>query len=70
MEIKQRIVNALGIRLKSIFEKLEAKEFDLIYEIRIRINKPVIIIKKGEEVFLTSTGTYTKDLRQGMIATK
>ena len=70
MAIKQRIVSALGIRLKAVFERIEPKEFDFIYEIRIRVNQPIIIIKKGEEMFLSSLGTYTKDSRQAIIATR
>jgi len=68
VDIKQRIVSALGIRLKEVFEKLDNGEFERIYEIRIRINRPIIIIRENKELFLNEMGTYTHDLRQAMIA--
>lgn len=69
MSTKQRIINALGIRLKSIFEKLDEKEYKLIYEIRIRINRPIIVVKQDTELFLSSKGTYTQDQTQAIVAT-
>ena len=68
MNIKQRVVGALGIRLKEVFMKLDNEEFERIYEIRIRINRPIIIIRENKEVFLNKMGTYTQDIRQAMIA--
>ncbi|HHX62071.1 MAG TPA: stage III sporulation protein AA [Epulopiscium sp.] len=69
MSIKETIISALGIRLKTIFNKLVAEEFNLIYEIRIRINQPIIVVKDQQEIFIKSDGTYTKDLKEAIIAT-
>lgn len=69
MKIKQRIINALGIRLRGVFERLDEREFDHIYEIRIRVNQPLIVIRDNKEMFITSMGLYTQDKRQAIIAT-
>ncbi len=69
MYIKKTITNALGIRLKSIFEKLDQEEYKLIYEIRIRINQPIIIVRENKELFISSQGTYTNSQDKALRAT-
>ena len=69
MGIKETIVSSLGIRLKTIFNKLSKDQFDLIYEIRIRINQPIIIIKDNQETFIKTDGTYTTNLKEAAWAT-
>ncbi len=68
MGIKETIISALGIRLKTIFNKLSKEEFNRIYEIRIRIDQPLIIMKDNEEVFIKIDGTYTEDIKEGVRA--
>ncbi len=69
MGIKETIISALGIRLKTIFNKLSEEAFDQIYEIRLRINQPIIIIKDNKETFICLDGTYTMDLNEAVKAT-
>lgn len=67
MAIKETIISALGFRLKTIFNKLSEEAFDLIYEIRIRINQPLIIITDNQETFIRIDGSYTRDLKEAVI---
>lgn len=69
MAIKETIINALGIRLKTIFNKLSKEQFNLIYEIRIRINQPIIIIQDNKEVFIRLDGGYTTNPKEALLAT-
>ena len=69
MTIKETISNSLGIRLKTIFNQLPEEEFQLIYEIRIRVNQPIMIIKDTGESFITPEGAYTTSLQKASIAT-
>ena len=69
MKTKETITNALGIRLKTIFQILDPKEFELIYEIRIRVNQPIIIFKQDQEAFITLDGSYTNHLAHAVVAT-
>ena len=44
---------------------LEHAEFDMehLYEIRLRVNAPLILIYKGNEYFLTKEGKLTKQMQ-------
>ena len=69
MYIKETIINALGIRLRTVFSKLDEGEFEQIYEIRIRVNQPVIVVKDRQEEFIREDGYYTKNLVDAIVAT-
>lgn len=67
MYIKETIINALGIRLKTILGQLDEEAFETIYEIRLRINQPLIISKIDGETFIKKDGTYTLDTSQAVM---
>ena len=56
MNTKEIILSSLGIRLKDLFIKIPEHEFKRIQEIRLRVNKPIMIVKDGEFYLLHPTG--------------
>ena len=69
MGIKETIINALGIRLRTILSNLSKEQFEQIHEIRIRVHQPMIIIKDNQESFISLNGAYTADIKKGVWVT-
>ena len=57
--MEHSIVKYLSPNLKMIFSKLSSETLNQLTEIRLRINKPLIIYKRKQEIFLTGTGRVT-----------
>lgn len=70
MEIKQLAEEYFGGRLGTALCKIEEREFEEIEEIRIRLNRPVILIKNGTEWFLTGDGRITEKQNFSYMAEK
>lgn len=64
MNTKEIILSSLGIRLKDLFIKIPENEFQRIQEIRLRVNKPIMIVKDGEFLFITPNGYLSKNIEQ------
>lgn len=67
MNIKNQILPLFSGRLREAFE-LAQPDFESIQEIRIRINRPVILRQSGKELFLTERGKLGRDWKEGMTA--
>ncbi|HPT77281.1 MAG TPA: stage III sporulation protein AA [Defluviitaleaceae bacterium] len=67
MKTKEVILSFLSSRIKSLFYHIPEEEFEKIYEIRLRVNKPLILLKEGQYYFVRSDGYLTKKLEQAFI---
>ncbi len=56
MDSKSQITDYLSGKIAEIFLKQSDKFWDNLQEIRIRINKPLIVIESGNEFFLDTVG--------------
>ncbi|WP_432665224.1 stage III sporulation protein AA [Wukongibacter baidiensis] len=56
----REILEILPIRLRNIFNNLPNRFINDIEEIRLRVNKPLIINCRGEDYYLTEDGRNTK----------
>lgn len=63
------ITKLFSLEIKSRLDKLSL-DFNRIYEIRLRVNQPLIIVKENEELFLSESGGITKNIRDAYIITK
>lgn len=67
MKTKEVILSSMGSRLKNLFYELREDEFEKIQEIRLRVNKPLIILKNGDYYFMRGEGYLTKEIKQAFI---
>ncbi|NLJ88091.1 MAG: stage III sporulation protein AA [Epulopiscium sp.] len=67
MKSKEVILSFLSTRLKSLFYNLSEEEFEKIHEIRLRVDKPLVILKEGNYYFVRGDGFLTKNLEQAFI---
>lgn len=67
MDIKNQILPLFGGRLREALE-LAQPDFESLQEIRIRVNRPVILRQLGKELFLTDKGQFSEDWQAGMRA--
>ena len=58
---KEEILHMFPTPLRSIFQKT-AEAAEELQEIRLRAEKPIILIKRQQECFLTGEGQFTKEL--------
>ncbi len=63
MNIKTILLNYLGEELKKIFEQIPEEKFEKTEEIRVRINKPLIIRCGGQVFFVSQNGMFLLDAR-------
>jgi stage III sporulation protein AA len=61
MEAKKIIISYFDNELKAMLNAVEPSFFNEIEEIRVRVNKPLIIINKNKEWFLDKEGNITND---------
>ena len=58
---KEEILHMFPSSLREVFYRAAA-EAEELQEIRLRAEKPVIIMKKQQEYFLTGEGRFTKEI--------
>lgn len=67
--IKKIILEYLGGELQRVLNSLDKVFFNEIEEIRLRINKPIIIYKNSEEHTITKQGQLSKNIVEGYVLT-
>ncbi len=67
-KVYQSILRLFPGELRGLFEYASARE-GRINEIRLRCEKPILIMEQGKEYFLSSKGFYTEHLREAFILT-
>ncbi len=66
MEKKQEILKILSAKLRDIVSRLSI-DFDELYEIRLRVNEPFIILLSGREYFVSERGSLEGKAEEGYI---
>lgn len=69
MEIRDELLKIFSLNIRTILEKISVS-FHYIQEIRLRIGKPVIIIYKGKEYFVTNEGELIQNETRGYLTQK
>ncbi len=64
MAERDEFVRLFSSEIRSVFGGLP-KDFESIQEIRLRAGKPVLVIYKGREFFMTRTGALTEEEARG-----
>ncbi len=60
--MKSEIISYFANEIQRIFEKTDEKFFQDIEEIRLRVNKPLVIYKRNKEYFLDSGGRISENI--------
>ena len=68
--LEETILPVLAPRLRSIVQQLDAQEIDNLVEIRVRVNKPLLLEKITGEVLLSPQGTTVNSPAQAYKVTK
>ncbi len=63
------ITKLFSLEIKDRLDKLSL-EFNKVYEIRLRVDQPLIIVRENEEIFLADKGGITKNINDAYIVTK
>lgn len=53
---QEGIISMMSDDLKSVMQHIDEKQYKLLQEIRLRVNKPLILVMKGEEYGLNQEG--------------
>jgi len=69
MKDLSEITKLFSLEIKGRLDKLSL-DFNKIYEIRLRVNQPLIIVRENEEIFLADKGGITKNINEAYIITK
>ena len=67
---KEILVNYFGYKIHEAFSCVSNAFFEDIEEIRLRVDKPVVIYKKGEELSISENGEILGDIHKGYITGK
>lgn len=67
---KESILNILPIRIREILNKIEKSTWNGIEEIRLRVNKPLIINCEGKDYFITDQGKTSVILQNNIMVNK
>ena len=65
MEKKESILQLFPDTYRSFFKEV-IKQSEQIHEIRMRADRPIIVIWNGQEYFLTASGAFTKEEKLAM----
>lgn len=69
MSTKDELLKILSLKLRTIFSKLSI-DFEQLQEIRLRINAPLLVIYRNEEVFVTEEAVLTDLVAKAVQITK
>ena len=63
MKDRDDILRIFSLHIRQILEQADL-DFDWLQEIRLRADRPLVIVERGREAFLTETGNQTGDFRR------
>ena len=63
MKDRDDILRIFSLHIRQILEQADL-DFDWLQEIRLRADRPLVIVERGREAFLTETGNRTGDFRR------
>ncbi len=63
MKDRDDILRIFSLHIRQILEQADL-DFDWLQEIRLRADRPLVIVERGREAFLTATGNRTGDFRR------
>ena len=69
MNMKEELLKIFSLKLRTILGKLTL-DFDLMQEIRLRMNAPLLIIYENKEAFLSEEARLVEDPSKAVIITK
>ena len=69
MNIHKELIQIFPENIQLIVKKMKI-EAESLQEIRMRVEKPFLILADGEEYFVTEKGELTKEEKKGYIVTK
>ncbi len=65
MELKDLIINYMSQEISKILTEIPNEFFEKIQEIRLRVDKPLIILADSKEYYLDGEGNFTDDICKG-----
>lgn len=69
MNKKDELLKIFSIKLRTILSNINL-DYDLLQEIRLRVNAPLLIVYDNREFFITSESELTKGVEEAYIITK
>ena len=69
MDKKDEILRLLALDVRKVFAKLDIN-FNKLYEIRLRVNKPIILAYENDEFFITQNAVLTNVIEDAIYITK
>ena len=66
---KDEILRLLALDVRKVFAKLDIN-FNKLYEIRLRVNKPIILAYENDEFFITQNAVLTNVIEDAIYITK
>ncbi len=69
MDKKDEILRLLALDVRKVFAKLDIN-FNKLYEIRLRVNKPIILAYENDEFFVTQNAVLTNVIEDAIYITK
>jgi len=66
---KDEILRLLALEVRKVFAKLDIN-FNKLYEIRLRVNKPIILAYENDEFFITQNAVLTNVIEDAIYITK
>lgn len=63
MKDRDEILRIFSLHLRQILERADL-DFDWLQEIRLRAERPLAVVERGQEAFLTGDGNRTRDFRK------
>ncbi|SHJ83284.1 stage III sporulation protein AA [Anaerocolumna jejuensis DSM 15929] len=69
MNKKEELLKIFSIKLRNILAKAEL-DYELLQEIRLRVNAPLLIVYDNKEYFLTEQSELSKDCENSYLLTK
>ncbi|MGL4790557.1 MAG: stage III sporulation protein AA [Anaerotignaceae bacterium] len=69
MSIKNELIFAFGGEIRKILEKVSENYFNKAEEIRIRVNKPLLMKLGGENIYISKTGEDVTDFAKAYLPT-
>lgn len=68
MDKKEEVLRIFSTKIRKIFCKLDV-DYQALQEIRLRINRPLLMVYKNQEYYLETEGTLTKSAKDPFIVT-
>lgn len=69
MNKKDELLKIFSLTLRHLLSRIHM-DFERLQEVRLRVNKPLIVVYGNEEFFITKDSTLTKNQKQGIIISR